>query len=594
MPDERSAGVAPAASRSAKLRPASASLEAPATGNVTAIDRTMGVTPDRLAAQSNDEVGAEALLGTAGRLFGKLQVREAIEIYQSIVNVEATRAEANNGLGWCYLHLREFNESIRYFETALDARPEFGRALYGAGLALLELGRLVAAASYARRLAGVPGDEHRARGLYVLGLVDRARGAWDEAVANLEESLRTYPHRRRGQPGWSEIRHRYELALCYRELNRPEQALEHLRWAAQHERKPGRIALDLAKLYLELERYEEAEKRFQAVLKQDPGNRAARVGLGRVYIARQDYTAAIESFREVLSSASDDLDALNGMAESYKGLGDLDRAARYLDQIRRLYRTPQVLLEQRLRSLENERQIRDAELLRIRNIAALNIMATGIAHELRQPLSVIRLAAQNARRDLARGNTSYIDADLADIDKGVVRLDKIIAVLRDAGSDELATDEVFLLDEAIDAAMSLFRAQLAHRDIEVLIENTADVLIIGSRVALQQVLVNLISNARDAMTDARVKKLTIAASEERGQVRITISDTGCGMSEAVRERALDPFFTTKQNGGTGLGLYICYNLLRRMNGSFRIRDTSIGRGTTFEILLRSAKGAVHG
>ena len=82
--------------------------------------------------------------------------------------------------------------------------------------------------------------------------------------------------------------------------------------------------------------------------------------------------------------------------------------------------------------------------------------------------------------------------------------------------------------------------------------------------------------------------------EEADQVLVEVSDTGCGMSEAVRERALDPFYTTKQNGGTGLGLYICHNLLLRMKGSLRIKDTSVGRGTTFEIKLRRAEGASHG
>lgn len=557
--------------------------------------RTGGAAETRAVDAENRSIDPEALAKVAGRLFNELRVREAIEIYQSILRVESTRADANVGLGWCYLHLRDFDRSIRYFEAALDAQPDDGRALYGAGLSLLERGRLVEAASYARRLAGLSGNEHRARGLYVLGLVDRARGAWDEAAAHLEESLRTHPHRRRGQPGWSEIRHRYELALCYRELNRPVRALEHLGWAAQHERKPGPIALDLAKLYLELEQHDEAEERFQAVLKHDRHSRPALVGLGRVRLGKHDYKRAIQSFSEVLSRASDDLDALNGMAECYKRLGDLDRAARYLEQIGQHYKAPSAQLERRLRSLENERQMRDAELLRMRNIAALNIMATGIAHELRQPLTLIRLAAQNARRDLKKGDVKHIDADLEDIDVGVVRLDKIISVLRDAASDEVATDEVVVLEDAIDAAMSLFRAQLAHREIEVVVDKKASaVRVIGSRVALQQVLINLISNARDALAEAQTKNIRIAAAENDDKVRIEVSDTGCGMSEAVRERALDPFYTTKQNGGTGLGLYICHNLLHRMNGSLRIKETSVGRGTTFEIELRRAEGPSYG
>jgi signal transduction histidine kinase len=538
----------------------------------------------------------------AAELLTQHRVKEAIEIYHSMLGAESMRAEANAGLGWCHLYLRDFDQSVGYFEAALDMQADFGWALYGVGLSLLELGRLGEAASYARRLAGLVGNEHRARGLYVLGLVDRARGSWDEAVLHLEESLQTHPHKRGAGRKATEIRHRYELALCYRELNRLDRALDHLGWAAQHERKPGPIALDLAKLYLELGRYDEAEERFRAVLKHDQHNpsvwfgvgQLAWLGLGRVRLGRRDYTAAIQSFSEVLSKAPEDLDALNGMAECYKGLGDLDRAAGYLTKIEKLYTTPRAQLENRLRSLENERTLRDAELLRMRNIASLNIMATGIAHELRQPLTLIRLAAQNARHDAKKGIVSNLDSDLEDIDGGVVRLDRIIAVLQDAASDEVATDEVVVLDAAIAAALSLFQAQLSHRGIEVVTEKTSGVCVIGSRVALQQVLINLISNARDALAEAQIKNIRISATEEGEKVRIEVSDTGCGMSEAVRERAIDPFYTTKQNGGTGLGLYICHNLLRRMNGSLRIKETSPGRGTTFEIELRRAEGATHG
>jgi len=559
----------------------------------TATTTPIVVTPAAETEAKSRDVTPEALAKIAGTHLSQLRIKEAIKIYETIIHAESTRAEANQGLGWCYMNLRDYDQSIRHFEAALDVQPDYGRALYGAGITLIELGRLTEAASYARRLAGLSGNEQRARGLYVLGLVDRARGAWEEAVAHLEESLRTHPHTR-GGGSRSEIRHRYELALCYRELNRPERALEHLRWAAHRERKPGPIVLDLAKLYLELERYDEAEDRFQAVLNHNPHSQLALVGLGRVFLSRHDYAKAMQSFSEVLSQAGDDLDALNGMAECYKGVGDLDRAARYLEQISRRYTAPRAQLEKRLRSLENERTLRDAELLRMRNIAALNIMATGIAHELRQPLTLIRLAAQNARRDLQKGIGSNVDDDLRDIDGGVVRLDKIIAVLQDAASDEVATDEVVVLDDAIDNAMSLFRAQLAHREIDMALENTSGVRIIGSRAALQQVLINLISNARDALAEAQTKKIRISATEEGDKVRIQISDTGCGMSEAVRERALDPFYTTKQHGGTGLGLYICHNLLRRMNGSLRIKDTSVGRGTTFEVELRRAEGASHG
>lgn len=550
----------------------------------------------RVANGTNGGADPSALEQTASSLLEQLHVQEAIEVFQQAARLDPRRPNAYSGLGHCYLHLRDHERALQYFEKALDEQADFGKALYGAAVCLLELNRLAEAASYARRLASLAGDEERARGLYVLGLVERARGAWDDAIAHLEESLRAHPHRRRrgGHPGWSEVRHRYELALCYREVNQLDHALEHLRWAASHERRPGPIVRDLADLYLELGRYDDAGQTYSSLLKHNPRDRKAQIGQGRVLLGKRDYRAAIHTFSEVLSRFRDDLDALNGMAEAYKGLGDLDRAARYLEQIKQLYRQPQAQLERRLRALEAERQRRDAELLRIRNIAALNIMATGIAHELRQPLTVIRMAAQNARRDLERGNGTHLVGDLSDIDAGVVRLDKIIAVLRDAASEEMHTDEVVDLVEVVDSALSLFRAQLAHRGIKVDLRLTGKILALGSRVALQQVFINLLSNARDALTETEDPLIQIVAAEDPTHVAVEVRDNGCGMSQAVSDRALDPFFTTKQNGGTGLGLYICHNLIRRMNGSFKIKETSVGRGTTFEIKLRRAERVDHG
>ncbi len=544
-------------------------------------------------ANGEKAIDPKALFKLAGKLLRQFKVSEAIEIYEALSSDTEARAEARTGLGWCFLSLRDFDRAAQFFEAALDIEPDLGRALYGAGLALLEIGHLAESASYARRLIGMQNKEERARGLYVLGLTDRARGAWDEAVEHLEESLRLDP-RDHDRPNWTEVRHRYELALCYRELNQLDRALVHLRWAARHERKPGPIALDLAFIYLDLDRFEEAEDKFQTVLKHNPENRQALIGLGRVHLRRGDFRAAIKRFSEVLARAADDIDALTGMAAGYKGLGDLDKAAGYSEQLRRLYKTPHAQLEARLRALENERQMRDAELLRMRNIAALNIMATGIAHELRQPLSLIRLAAQNARQDLKRGITTSVDEDLRDIDTGVVRLDKIINVLREVASDEATNDEVFSIDDAIEASLALFRTQLAHRGIDLVVRGAHGAHALGSRAALQQVLVNLISNARDALAEASEKRIEIDVEEKRDKVLLRVKDTGCGMSEVVKERALEPFYTTKQNGGMGLGLYFGHNLMRRMRGTLRIRDSSIGRGTTFEVELRNAREAQRG
>jgi two-component system NtrC family sensor kinase len=101
---------------------------------------------------------------------------------------------------------------------------------------------------------------------------------------------------------------------------------------------------------------------------------------------------------------------------------------------------------------------------------------------------------------------------------------------------------------------------------------------------LQQVLINLMNNALDAMED-RGGMLTIAVTADGGVLRIAVSDTGQGISKAHLQRIFDPFFTTKPVGrGTGLGLSICYGIVNRIGGDLTVRST-LGQGTTFEITI---------
>jgi len=106
--------------------------------------------------------------------------------------------------------------------------------------------------------------------------------------------------------------------------------------------------------------------------------------------------------------------------------------------------------------------------------------------------------------------------------------------------------------------------------------------VIGSAPELREVLTNLIFNAVDAMPVGGT--ITVRTSAEEGQVRIAVSDTGFGMTEDEKARCLEPFFTTKGEAGTGLGLAVVYGIIQRHGGTIEI-DSEKGKGTTFSLLL---------
>ena len=118
------------------------------------------------------------------------------------------------------------------------------------------------------------------------------------------------------------------------------------------------------------------------------------------------------------------------------------------------------------------------------------------------------------------------------------------------------------------------REQLRLRQINVELHFTAeDVIVIGNAIQIEQVFINLLSNARDALVNADNKVITITCSIKADMVHITVSDTGPGIQNGLEQRIFDPFFTTKEVGaGTGLGLSITYGIIKEHQGTIAVEN----------------------
>ncbi len=227
-------------------------------------------------------------------------------------------------------------------------------------------------------------------------------------------------------------------------------------------------------------------------------------------------------------------------------------------------------------------------------LASLGEMGAGLAHELKQPLTGIMLAAGNAQAVLRRGDT----------EKGLARVQRIIDLAQRGGQiiDHLrrfargeergATAVPTRLAESIGHALRLVQGSLedARVSVETDLPDPA-VEVLALPIGLEQVLVNLIGNARDAMADRPPdldRTLTIgAAAEPGGSVRITVTDTGGGIPPEILPRLFEPFVTTKgPDRGTGLGLSVSRGLLKAMEGS--IQAANVEGGARFTIILPAA------
>lgn len=228
-----------------------------------------------------------------------------------------------------------------------------------------------------------------------------------------------------------------------------------------------------------------------------------------------------------------------------------------------------------LADISQERDIQ-AKLQNAGRLTTLGEMATGLAHELNQPLAVMSLAADNAVRALQRHGAEAlpgVQERLSRIGQQAQRARDIVDHLRVFGRQDEGDPEPIALRQAIDGATVLTNGALHAAGVELLVDVPPDLPPVMARlVPLEQAIVNLLVNARDAIGEHRAEGspswIRIAARQEAAQIVMTIADSGGGIAEENLGRLFEPFFTTKAPGkGTGLGLPLCHAAMRAFGGS---------------------------
>jgi signal transduction histidine kinase len=313
-------------------------------------------------------------------------------------------------------------------------------------------------------------------------------------------------------------------------------------------------------------------------------------------------------------------------------IGDYDRevqgtAAR--DEVGAMARAVEVFRENAVAKRRTEEELRTSKekaesallelnaaqqnLIDAERLAALGGLVAGVAHEVNNPIGIsLTVASSFARR------TEMFEAELKS-DGGLRRsqLEDFVRTSRDASAQlvanlhrageliqsfkQVAVDRShaerrqFSLSEATDQIIASLRPVLKRAPIELTVDVPEGLIIDGYPGSYGQILTNLFLNAvNHAFVDGRSGTISIAA-RPRGQddVEINFTDNGAGMTPDVQRQAFDPFFTTRRNeGGTGLGLHIVYNLVTQQLGGRMMLESRLGQGTTFRITMpRVAKGA---
>ncbi len=238
----------------------------------------------------------------------------------------------------------------------------------------------------------------------------------------------------------------------------------------------------------------------------------------------------------------------------------------------------------------------EAQLIQTSKLATLGQMAAGMAHELNQPLYIIRMAADRCLMELEAGTlerkTEREHFEI--VAEQCQRMADIIGHLRIFGRRDAF--EPSLMDPSASArrAVEMVLEQYRLEYIEIMAEIPEEAhLVIGHPIRLEQVLVNLLSNAHDAIlentaeqTDGPKGRIAVALvdDENANNVRATVSDNGGGIAEDKLDSIFEPFFTTKEVGqGMGLGLSVSQSIVSEIGGE--LAATADGEGTSFSVTL---------
>ncbi|HEX6122339.1 MAG TPA: ATP-binding protein, partial [Ktedonobacterales bacterium] len=237
---------------------------------------------------------------------------------------------------------------------------------------------------------------------------------------------------------------------------------------------------------------------------------------------------------------------------------------------------------------EHELREKQEQLIQAGKLATLGELTTGVAHELNNPLNNIGLFVGNAIDliEMGIGDNERVLRELESAMRQVRKATEIISHLRTFGRAAPVSREPVEINAVIERSLSLMREQLRLRQIAVELRFSAEEPIVyGNAIQLEQVCINLLANARDALAAAPTKRITVASRVEGETVLLTFHDSGCGIPAGLEQRIFDPFFTTKDVGqGTGLGLSITYGIIQEHQGTISVESIP-DEGTSFLIQL---------
>lgn len=238
-----------------------------------------------------------------------------------------------------------------------------------------------------------------------------------------------------------------------------------------------------------------------------------------------------------------------------------------------------------INSMSEELAHREDEIIQSKKLASLGILTAGVAHEITNPLNNISMIAQTYEELYGKLSEKDRIEFMSKVDAETERIRKIVKNLLDFSKPKDANPNEADINAVVHKTLTLVQNMIDVSNVEtkVKLDDRLPPVFVDEH-QVQQVLVNLITNAVQAMSTGGKLFIATRAGKKGDSVEITVMDTGKGIAPEFLPHIFDPFFSTKGEGGTGLGLSVSYGIIRNHKGEIRV-ESKVGIGTTFTVEL---------
>lgn len=226
-------------------------------------------------------------------------------------------------------------------------------------------------------------------------------------------------------------------------------------------------------------------------------------------------------------------------------------------------------------------------------LASIGELAAGVGHEINNPMAIISGHCSIILRLMKQGKVDQIPKSINIMNNAVTRVTNIVRGLKTFSRTDSIESEHFNFSSLVLETTEMVKDIYRKDGIEIITDLIDDCVVWGNRGRLQQVIVNLMSNAKDALQMSECKIINISIKESKDSYIVSVSDSGQGIPRNIIDKIFDPFYTSKDvNKGTGIGLSLCYRIMSEHDSELTVKSEE-GKGATFEFDFKKVLGSAQ-